>query len=268
MPIIALLTDFGLRDTYVAQMHGVIAGRNSSQRVIDVTHAIPPQNILAGAYALDDAVDAFPPETIFVVVIDPGVGSARRAIAAEFGSWRFVGPDNGLLSVVGERFAIGTVVELSNEDFHRPRRSATFHGRDIFAPAAAALALGTSLRALGSVITDPLTHLDRARPTRWQTDRAITVSGIILDADHYGNLRSNLRRSDVFPPETEVTSPAEITLDRQPIGGLSRCYADGGAGDVLALFGSNDRLEIAVCQGSAAARFPHAHSVVVTFPSC
>lgn len=263
MNVIALLTDFGLRDTYVAQMHGVIAQRDTALRVIDVTHAIPPQNVLAGAYALSDAVAAFPPGTIFVAVVDPGVGSTRRAIAAEFGAWRFVGPDNGLLSVLLDQYALATVVELTNPAYHRQPRSSTFHGRDIFAPVAAAWATGIPIAAFGPPCTTPLVRLDHAKPTKRTEGKQELIAGVVIDADHFGNICTNIHRDDL---RGNVSNGWNVKLDDTAIGPLANCYADGTPGDVLALFGSNDRLEIAICRGSAAQRFPHAKMVSVVFP--
>ncbi len=263
MTVVALLTDFGTRDTYVAQMHGVIASRDPSLRVIDVTHAIPPQAVLAGAYALDDAVEAFPPGTIFVGVVDPGVGSQRRAIAAEIGSWRFVGPDNGLVTVLLDRFSLGVAVELRNPAFHRHPRSSTFHGRDIFAPVAAAWATGTPVAAFGPPVTTPLVRLDHATPVLSTNESRQILSGVVLDADHFGNVRSNIHRHQL--PSSAI-GQGLVALDGVTIGPIANCYADVAPGEVLALFGSNNRLEIAVGQGSAAVRFPHARTVTIEFP--
>lgn len=263
MTVLALLTDFGTRDTYVAQMHGVIAARDPSLRVIDITHAIPPQDVLAGAYALNDAVEAFLPGTIFVGVVDPGVGSQRRAIAAEIGSWRFVGPDNGLITVLLHRFSLGVAVELSNPAFHRLPRSSTFHGRDIFAPVAAAWATGTPLAALGQLVTTPLVRLDHATPVLSTDEKKRRIlSGVVLDADHFGNLRTNIHRDQV--PSSAI-GQGLVALDGVTLGPIANCYADVAPGEVLALFGSNNRLEIAVGQGPAAVRFPHARTVTIEF---
>ncbi len=261
--VIALLTDFGTRDTYVAQMRGVIACREPSLCVIDVTHAISPQAVLAGAYALADAVEAFPAGTVFVVVVDPGVGSERRAIAAEIGAWRYVGPDNGLLSVLLVRYALGAVVELSNPAFHRQPRSSTFHGRDIFAPVAAAWATGTPLAAFGSPVTAPLVRIEVAFPLCDADEHHQTVTGVVIDADHFGNLRSNIDRETLGKVALES---CKVAIDGTFVGPIANCYADGVPGDVIALFGSNNRLEVAVCHGSAAERFPLARTMTVSIP--
>lgn len=263
LPIIALLTDFGLHDTYVGQMHGVIAGHDASLNVIDVTHGIPAQDVLGGAFALEEAVAAFPAGTIFVAVVDPGVGSQRRAIAAEFGHWRYVGPDNGLLSLLLEREQPQAVVELSNERFHRQPRSSTFHGRDIFAPVAAAWACGTPITEFGPVITNELVHLKSIRPIRQQVGSQVRIQGIVVNRDHFGNLLTNIRRADLGGELSPTWHTVEIAGER--IDSVSQCYADVARGAVLTLFGSQDRLEIAVSGGSAVERFPEARTVVVTY---
>jgi S-adenosylmethionine hydrolase len=243
-------------------MHGVIAARDPSLRVIDVTHGIRPQDVLSAAYALYDAIAAFPMSTIFVGVVDPGVGSSRRAIAAEIGDWRFVGPDNGLLTLLLDHYPLKTAAELTNAAFHQQPRSATFHGRDIFAPVAAAWATGTPITDFGPVLTEPLVRVDFARPHREQNGSQITIRGTVVDTDHFGNLRTNIRREDFLlaeiPPSTIVALEGDI------IGSICSCYSDAAVGSIVALFGSNNRLEIALCCGSAAARFPRARTIVVT----
>lgn len=243
-------------------MHGVIAARDPALRVVDVTHGIRPQDVLSAAYALHDAVAAFPADTVFVSVVDPGVGSSRRAIAAEIGDWRFVGPDNGSLTLLVDHFPSKTAVELTNSVFHRQPCSSTFHGRDIFAPVAAAWAMGTPITDFGPVLTAPLVRIDCVRPSREQNGPQITIRGTVLDADHFGNLRTNIRREDFQIPK--IPASAIVALEGDIIGSISDCYSDAAEGSVVALFGSNDRLEIAVCCGSAAARFPRARTVVVT----
>lgn len=264
MSVIALLTDFGTRDSYVGQMHGVIACHDPALRVIDVTHDVPPQSVLAGAYVLADAVAAFPAETVFVGVVDPGVGSERRAIAAEIGDWRFVGPDNGLLSVLLRQHRLGAVVELTNAAFHRQPRSSTFHGRDLFAPVAAAWATGTPLAAFGPAMTTPLVRINIAGPAISTVNGQRVLRGYVIDVDYFGNVRSNIHRDDLG---TAPPAACTVTIDDVPIGAIVNCYADGAPGDTVALFGSNGRLEVAVCQGSAANRFPAARIITVVLPN-
>jgi len=244
-PIITLLTDFGDRDTFVGQMCGAIVGICPSATIIHLTHQIPPQHVLCGALHLVDAVEAFPPGTIHLGVIDPGVGSARRAVAAEIGPWRFVAPDNGLLTAIRQRWPTRSAVELNRDEWHRPVRSATFHGRDVFAPVTAHWAHGVPLEELGSPLAQPLVEI----PLPVVTPLESGVRGEILWADRFGNLITSISRgnvpADVPPHQFEVTTgPHRIT-------GLSTCFADVPAGSLLVFWGSSGRLELAVSCGSA-----------------
>jgi len=241
-PLLTLLTDFGLQDTYVAQMHGVIAGIAPTARVIDLAHGIQPQNRLHAAVALVDAVEAFPDGTVHVVVVDPGVGSSRRAIAAEIGRWRFVGPDNGVFTDVLDRWPLHRAVTLTNPQFHRPGVSRTFHGRDVFSPVAAHWVNGVSIDEFGPPVADPLVQLDWPRPTL-STGH---ITGQILMVDRFGNLITNIT-ADLLT----ASQAAEVTAGSQRIGAIVGCYAER-PGQALALIGSSGRLEIAVGNGSAA----------------
>ena len=247
-PCITLLTDFGLSDSYVGQMKGVIAAINPEAIVVDLTHSIPPQQILAAAIALSDAVEAFPAGTIHVVVVDPGVGSARRAIATEIGSQRFVCPDNGLLSLILSRESLKRAVELDQPQWWRSAVSSTFHGRDLFAPVAAAWSLGRDLSELGTPIS-VLVDLQIPEPTIRTFFAPATgeVRGEVLMVDHFGNLITNVSRK-MLPTATSVI---DITF-RDLAPRITRCYADARPGEIVALFGSSQRLELAVVNGNAA----------------
>ncbi len=238
-PTIAVLTDFGMQDPYVGIMKGVIAGIAPGATVVDISHGVPPQDVLVGALWLDGAVDWFPEDTVFLCVVDPGVGSARRIVACELGGQRFVGPDNGLLSAVLQRRARGLAVVASDPSFHLPGGSSTFHGRDIMAPVAAHLAAGVALSALGPPAGELLRlELPRSR-------RALDmVVGEILYVDHFGNLVTSILGS-------ELAEGAEIRVGEGTVP-LVRTYADAAAGEALALVGSTGRLEISVRDGSAA----------------
>ncbi len=237
-PLIAVLTDFGSRDPYVGIMKGVMAGIAPDATVIDISHGVPPQDLVVGALWLDGAVDWFPPHTVFLVVVDPGVGSARRVVASELGSQRFVCPDNGLLTALLQRRQ-GRAVVASDPRFHLPGVSHTFHGRDIMAPVAAHLAAGLPLEQLGPPAGDlKLLDLPRAR-------RALDlVVGEVVYLDHFGNLITSIPASDLEPGMT-----VELGGQRLP---LVRTYADVEPGEPLALVGSTGRLEISVRDGSAA----------------
>lgn len=242
--LITFLTDFGVEQTYVAQMKGVILGLNPEALIVDVTHSISAQNVFHGALSLDEVFDAFPTGTIHVVVVDPGVGSSRRRIGVEIGTQRFVGPDNGLLSLISKRQPIQRVHELTEPRFHRQPVSPTFHGRDIFAPVAAYWSLGEDLSRFGPRLESALQAVavpEIARQTR-------RVAGEIIAIDRFGNLISNVERADL--PANFEDLITEIAGEE--IRGVQQFYAERPSKSLLALFGSNGRLEIAQNGGSAA----------------
>lgn len=246
-PVVALLTDFGTRDHYVGTMKGVVLGVCPDAALIDITHEIPPQDLLAGALELAAAYRYFPAGTVFLVVVDPGVGSGRRALAAEAGGYRFVAPDNGVLTAVLRESPPQIVVELSNPKYARTSVSRTFEGRDRFAPAAGWLARGAPIDSFGPVVRD---YVNLTIPTpSVDTDRA---TGIVLRVDRFGNLISNLHRSIVEP--FMASGRAEVRIAGRPVPYIVDTYADAPAGALCALFGSTDHLEIAIPQGNAAAR--------------
>ncbi|NJL58241.1 SAM-dependent chlorinase/fluorinase, partial [bacterium] len=186
---IALLTDFGLNDVYVGVMKGVIAGINPQARLLDITHAIPPQDVRQGALSLLDAYPYFPAGTIFLVVIDPGVGTARQPIAVQAGGYRFVAPDNGVLSYALATFDTLQVAALNNPDYRLPNVSQTFHGRDIFAPAAAHLAAGVPLALMGDALPD-ITRLPRPQ----LTVEGGHITGEVVHIDRFGNVITSIQR--------------------------------------------------------------------------
>jgi S-adenosyl-L-methionine hydrolase (adenosine-forming) len=245
--IITLLTDFGLQDPYVAAMKGVILTLNPEAVLVDLTHQVPPQDIVAGAFLLSEATPYFPPGTIHVAVVDPGVGTPRRALAAFAREQFWVGPDNGLFHLVFHKSPARDLVSLENSEYFRGSVSRTFQGRDIFAPVAAHLSLGTPLHAFGPPVTDPL-----ALP--WP-EPAITpeaIRGEIVYVDGFGNLISNIRGSDLTAWLAEKSHV--VILGSLTVKGLSRTYGDVAAGEFLALLGSHGYLEIACAQGNAARR--------------
>lgn len=235
MAIITLLTDFGLDDTYVGQVKGAVLSIASSATLVDLTHAVPVQDVVAGAYLLWTAVGAFPPKTIHLAVVDPGVGSSRRAIAARTGRGDYlVGPDNGLLTPAAERLGgIQQSVELATPT----SASATFHGRDVFGPAAARLAQGASLADLGAPASD-LVHLALPQPT--------DDAGEVIHVDTYGNLVTNIRREQLRHDSAVVVG--------HHVASIVPYYAAVAPNELLALVGSAGLLEISVRDGSAAER--------------
>jgi S-adenosylmethionine hydrolase len=248
-PVIALLTDFGSRDHYAGTMKGVALGICPDATLIDITHDLPPHDVLAGALELAACYRYFPANTIFLVVVDPGVGSTRRGIAAEAGDYRFVAPDNGVLTVVFDETPPKRVVELTERRYARATVSRTFEGRDRFAPAAAWLAKGVELSALGRP-AGSVQRFDLPRP-RIEDDRIV---GEVLRVDRFGNLVTNIDRKTfdkIAMPESRGV--LEIQAGAHQIGKVVSTYADAGPGELCALFGSSEHLEIAANGSSAAA---------------
>jgi S-adenosylmethionine hydrolase len=244
--ILAFLTDFGTRDHYVGAMKGAALTICPDATLVDITHDIAPQDVLGGALSLAAAFPYFPAGTIFVAVVDPGVGSSRRAIAASAGDHLFVAPDNGLLTLVFRDAAPSRVVELTNPRYARSHVSRTFEGRDRFAPAAAWLARGTPLDALGPPLSD-WQALDVPAPIATVN----ALRGEVLAVDRFGNLITNIDRSAFVAFSGSASVSVGVGDARAS---LVATYADANPGALCALVGSTSHLEIAVNGGSAAAR--------------
>jgi S-adenosyl-L-methionine hydrolase (adenosine-forming) len=238
MPIVTLLTDFGLSDSYVAELRGVILSAAPSATLVDITHAIPPGDIRAAAFVLGRAWQRFPAGTVHLAVVDPGVGTPRAALALRARSQFLVGPDNGIFTHVLRDTPV-EIVTLPVPAHAAP----TFHGRDLFAPAAAALATGVQLETLGPRFPDLPERLATAEP-RYEGK---SVIGEVVYVDRFGTLVTNL---------TAEQAPAYATVEVEDldIGPLRRTFADVAAGGLLAYLGSDGALEIAVRNGSAARR--------------
>jgi S-adenosylmethionine hydrolase len=251
---LAIITDFGYRDHYVGAMKGVIASIASGATVIDITHGIPAQCIVAGAIALRESWRYFPPRTVFLAVVDPGVGTARAPVAIETRAGaRFVGPDNGLLWLAAKEAGIAKIVKLTSPRRRLSRVSATFHGRDIFAPAAAYLWRGTSISALGPAMrATAITRLDLPRPVA----SAREVRGEVIYVDGFGNLVSNIgrRTAEQFGSRFRRKS-LSVRIEGGGAVRILGSYAEAPKGAPLATFGSFDLLEVAVRDGNAAAHF-------------
>jgi S-adenosyl-L-methionine hydrolase (adenosine-forming) len=246
-PVIALLSDFGTRDHYAGTMKGVILNICPDATLVDITHDVPPHDVLDGALQLVAAARYFPAGTIFLAVVDPGVGSSRRGIAAEAGDFRFVAPDNGVLTGVLREWTPKKIVELTERRYARPTVSRTFEGRDRFAPAAGWLAKGIQLTALGRPAPDYY-KLDIPLPAI--SDSAI--GGVVLRVDRFGNVVTNIDRKTF---EAVARSGAmEVTAAGHRVGRLVATYADIQPGEICALFGSTDHLELAANSESAAER--------------
>jgi S-adenosylmethionine hydrolase len=244
-PLIALLTDFGARDHYAGTMKGVVLGICPDATLVDITHEVPPHDVMAGALELAASYRYFPPGAVFLVVVDPGVGSSRRGIAGEAGDYRFVAPDNGVLGVVFEETPPRKVVELTERRYARPTVSRTFEGRDRFAPAAAWLAKGIELSALGRP-AGSIQKLDIPRPHVSGDE----LTGEVLRVDRFGNLITNIDRK-TFQKVTHDAA-VEISIASHQVARVVSTYADIPAGEIAALFGSTDHLEIAANGASAA----------------
>lgn len=246
-PTIALLTDFGSRDHYAGTMKGVVLGICPDAVLVDLTHDIAPHDVLGGALELAAAYTYFPRGTIFLAVVDPGVGSSRCGIAAEAGGYRFVAPDNGVLTQVFTETPPTRVIELTDRRYARATVSRTFEGRDRFAPAAAWLATGVELSALGR----PLSAWQML-PVPQPTVSENVVTGEVIRVDRFGNLVTNIDRRtfDHFAARGGI----EIVAGPQAVAMVFGTYAEIGAGAVCALFGSTEQIEIAVNGGSAAER--------------
>jgi S-adenosyl-L-methionine hydrolase (adenosine-forming) len=238
MPAVTLLTDFGLSDAYVAELRGVLLSSAPGITLVDITHSIAPGDVRAAAYVLGRAWHLFPPGTVHLAVVDPGVGTTRGALALRAGGHFFVGPDNGIFSRV-LRDAVVEIVALPTPAAASP----TFHGRDVFAPAAAAIAFGSPLDSLGPPFLGIPERLATADP-RYEGK---TVVGEVIYVDRFGTLVTNLTTE-------HVPSYATLEVEDLDLGPLRRTFAEVAAGGLVALVGSDGAVEIAVRNGSAARR--------------
>jgi S-adenosyl-L-methionine hydrolase (adenosine-forming) len=244
-PVIALLTDFGTRDHYAGTMKGVALGICPDATLVDISHEIPAHDVVAGALELAAAYRYFPAGTVFLAVVDPGVGSTRRGIAADAGEYKFVAPDNGVLTVVLDEHPPRRVVELTERKYARPTVSRTFEGRDRFAPAAAWLAKGIELTAMGRP-AGAIARLELPHPRVAEDE----IEGLVLRVDRFGNLITNIDRKTF---DKLASAPLDIHVGSRQVSKIVSTYTDAAAGDVCALFGSTDHLEIAANGASAAA---------------
>lgn len=255
-PAIALLTDFGRHDFYVAAMHGEILRRLPDARVIDITHDVPPQDIAGAVFQLECVLPSLPRGTVLCAVVDPGVGTARRAMCGRIGPWTFVGPDNGLATALLERAEDAALYAIEAPEFRNPEPSVTFHGRDLFAPAAAHLAAGAPVGQAGPPIGDPVRlSIERCR---------VTPSGVRTEVawiDRFGNAITWLRREEAR--RHLAGGIAAIRAAGTPVVTLGRTFADVAPGEPVAYWGSAGTLEIAVNQGSAARRLSLAAGAAV-----
>jgi len=237
--VITLITDFGTRDGYTGIMKGVILKINPLVRLVDISHEVSPHDIFEAGFILKNSYRYFPEGSIHLVVVDPGVGSKRRAILVEAGDHFFIGPDNGVFTFIYESEKIKKVVELTNKRYFLPHISNTFHGRDIFAPAAAYLSKGTPLEDLGTIFND-VVRFDIPKP---ETERGI-IKGVVLHVDRFGNLISNI--PEVLFRELVGKGIYEISIGGKVLGDIKGSYSEVKKEQTLALFGSSGYLEISV----------------------
>lgn len=248
VPLITLCSDFGLADEYVGVMKGVILGRLPEARLVDLSHAVPAQDIRAGALLLRSAAPWFPPGTVHLVVVDPGVGGRRAILAARAGGQYFVGPDNGLLLPALRLLGQATVHCLANHSLHPPNPSASFHGRDVMAPLAARLAAGLNIESVGPRLDlEDCVKLDEIEARLLDNDREIL--GEVVQIDRFGNLLSNV--GEELLKELPGTGPLVVEIAGRCLGLRTR-YEEVEPGEALTLIGSRGSVEIAVNQGSAA----------------
>jgi len=246
MRIVTLTTDFGLDDWFVGTMKGVILGHAPRATLVDLTHSVPRGDITAGAFALCAACPYFPPGTVHVAVVDPGVGSARAAIAARTANYFFVGPDNGVLALALGQERVVAVHRLENPKFFLPKVSRTFHGRDVFAPVAAALACGTPVQRLGPKQAG-------FEALGWPQPRRVArgLRGEVVYVDRFGNAITNVPARLTARPGAK----AIVRAGRVSFGPLAGCYQAVKEGRPVAVIGSTGFVELAVNGGSAARRF-------------
>lgn len=249
--IITLTTDFGLTDGFVGTMKGVILGINPNATIVDITHDIAPQNVEQGAFLFANAAKYFPANAIHVVVVDPGVGSARRAIALQAGETLFIAPDNGVLTqaIANCQLTIHNlgirVVHLNKPEYWLPRVSNTFHGRDVFAPVAAHLSLGVPLEALG----DPISDWVRLSGCSAAFRAGDEIVGRVVHIDRFGNVITNIGEALLAGMDR---ARLIVRISAKQVRGLKGTYADVANGEVIALISSSWQLEVAMCDGNAA----------------
>jgi S-adenosylmethionine hydrolase len=252
MTVITLMTDFGIKDGNVGVMKGVIWGICPTAQISDLSHVVPAQNIREAGYILVRSVPYFPKGSIHVVVVDPGVGTQRRPMAAHIGDWFYVGPDNGTITGWLERANDEgwrtEFVELNRPQYWLQDVSHVFHGRDIFSPVAAYLANGVPLRELGSSFSDPI-RLELPKPEK--SDHG--WKGEVIHIDHFGNVSTNIRvenLGDTMKEKENIT----VRLNGIDIKGMVNTFGERSVGELIALIGSTGNLGIAVVNGNAQQR--------------
>ena len=246
--IITLTTDFGNSDHYVGVLKGVILNISPEAQIVDICHDLRPYDVLDGAFAIAQAYRYFPPKTIHLVVVDPGVGSSRRPILVSAGNWHFVAPDNGVLSLLYAREETVTVRHITANHYFREPVSQTFHARDVFAPVAAWLSRQVEPEKFG----DPIEDFVRFQPPQAKKVNERLLKGIVLRVDRFGTLTTNFTPEDLPQLFAENTPPFKIVVGKTEVTKLATSYAHEAPGEVFAILGSTGYLEIAVHRASAA----------------
>lgn len=244
-PTITLTTDYGTADHLVAAMKGVILRIHPDARIIDISHSVLPYDILDGALTIGQAYNYFPPRTIHIVVVDPGVGTQRRPLLVVGDQHYFVAPDNGVLSMVYEKEPKVTVRHVTADHYFQNPISNTFHGRDIFAPVAAWLAKNGQSASFGEEVSDYV-RFSLPRPKAANN----TVKGVVLKVDNFGNLITNLTADDI--PQVVAGGNFKLGIGNKQVNKLAQSYTQGAQGELLAIMGSSGFLEISVNRGNAA----------------
>jgi hypothetical protein len=247
-PIVTLTTDFGLNDHFVGTMKGVILGVEPNAQIIDISHSVQPFDVLDGALTISQAYNYFPSGTVHMVIVDPGVGTARRPIIVTSERHHFVAPDNGVLSLVYQREQRLHARHITAEHYNLQPVSQTFHARDIFSPVAGYLAKGVDPEKFGEEVTDFVRfNSPKAKPVNESTLR-----GIVLKADRFGNLITNITPEDAPMLFTEPAAAFKIVVGKREVTEIKTTYADGAPGEVFGILGSMGFLEIAANRASAA----------------
>ncbi len=259
--IVTFTTDFGLSDPFVGIMHGVVLNIHPETTIVDISHAVPSYDVLDGAWTIALAYGFFPPRTVHVVVVDPGVGSLRRPIIVETDDYVFVAPDNGVLSLVAAREPKFSVRHITAERYFLQPVSQTFHGRDIFAPVAGWLSKGVAPAEFGPEVSDqvrlPLPSVERIGDN--------SLRGVVLKVDKFGNLITNISQQDAPALFAVSPPPFRLLIAGQTITRLCHWYAEGGDDEFFAIVGSSGYLEIAARQASAAEKLGVGVGVPVRF---
>jgi len=257
MPIITLTTDYGTQDGYVGALKGAILSVAPTVRIVDITHEIEPYSVLHGALVLKQVWPWFPPGTVHLCVVDPGVGTSRGVLVASFGERFVVAPDNGLLTLVARSESCDAMYFAANPKFFHESVSPTFHGRDVLAPIAAHLANGISIAEFGPR-TERMTRLELPEPLVSPT----LIRGHVLHVDRFGTLVTNVDGTVLRSP-TSDSEPWVVVVDGVEIGAIRTTFGDVEPGNPVALIGSSGFLEIAVNQGRAVDRFGRSPSIEV-----